>query len=196
MYVIVGLGNPGKEYESTRHNVGRILLESFKTENSFSDWKENKYADALQSSGKVGKHKVDLILPETFMNKSGKSALYVSEKNKIKPENVIVVYDDLDLPLGSFKISFNRGSGGHKGIESIAKSLKTKEFVRLRVGISPGDKKGRAKKPQGEKKVQDFILGKFRKPELETLKKLSKNSNKALESIILDGLEKAMGEFN
>ncbi len=171
-FLIVGLGNPGEEYENTRHNVGRILVESFRKQSSFPEWEGSKYAQALYSKEKIGKHNVELILPETFMNKSGKSVLYAVDKHKIKSENVIVVYDDLDLPLGSFKLTFNRGSGGHKGIESITRSLKTKEFVRLRMGISPADKAGRAKKPIGEKKVHDFILGKFRKPELETLKKL------------------------
>lgn len=134
-FLIVGLGNPGEEYKNTRHSVGRILLEHFRKSVDFPDWQENKYAQALCASGKIEKEKVDLILPETFMNKSGKSVSFLSTKNKIKPENIIVVYDDLDLPLGKFKISFNRGSGGHKGIESVARSLKTKEFARLRVGI-------------------------------------------------------------
>jgi len=195
-FLIVGLGNPGEEYENTRHSVGRILLENFRKSVDFPDWQENKYAQALCTSGKIGKEKVDLILPETFMNKSGKSVSFLSTKNKIKPENIIVVYDDLDLPLGKFKISFNRGSGGHKGLESVARSLKTKEFVRLRVGISAEDKNGRARKPQGEKKVTDFILGKFKNPELEILKKLSKKTSPALEAIVSLGLEKAMGEWN
>lgn len=195
-FLIVGLGNPGEEYKDTRHNTGRIVVEEFRKKYKFPEWEESKGTQALYSAEKIGKEKAELILPETFMNKSGKAVSYFVLKRKIKSKNVIVVYDDLDLPLGKIKISFNRGSGGHRGIESIAKAIKTKEFVRIRVGVSPSTPSGKLKKPQGEKAVVDFILGKFKKPEMEELKKVSKNVSRALETIVSEGLEKAMGEWN
>jgi peptidyl-tRNA hydrolase, PTH1 family len=196
MFLIVGLGNPGQQYENTRHNTGRIVAETFRKKNKFSDWQENKNAQALYSADKVGKEKVELILPENFMNKSGKSVSYIASQQKINAENVIVIYDDLDLSLGKVKISFNKGSGGHKGLESIERSLRTKKFIRLRVGISRALKNGKVKKPQGQKEVVDFILGKFKKAEMEEIKKISKKAVSALEEIIISGLAKAMGDYN
>ncbi|MFC1733967.1 aminoacyl-tRNA hydrolase, partial [candidate division KSB1 bacterium] len=146
-YTIVGLGNPGEEYKTTRHNAGRILLERFRKKNDFPEWteekKHGKKVEFLISKGKVGKHAVTLILPELFMNKSGASikSLVASSAgggtSKKKAEQLVVVYDDVDLGFSDHKISFGRGSGGHNGIESIIKSIKTKDFVRVRVGISP-----------------------------------------------------------
>ena len=193
--IIVGLGNPGEEYLNTRHNTGRIILENFKKKNGFSDWEINKKLRALVSEGKVGKQKVLLLEPETFMNNSGKAVAPLVKSKKAARE-VVVIYDDLDLPIGKFKISFNRGSGGHNGIESIIKSLKTREFVRVRVGISPETPSGKLKKPSGEKAVHDFIIGNFKDKEMEIVKKVSKKVNEALEIIVSDGHEKAMGEFN
>jgi PTH1 family peptidyl-tRNA hydrolase len=144
--------------------------------------------------------KVTLILPDTFMNKSGASvAAFVktlAKGAKKGLENVVVVYDDLDLPLGVIKVSYNKGTGGHRGLESVAKVLKTKQFVRVRVGISPATAKGAAKKPMGEEKVLDFILGKFKPSEKDELKKIFKTINEALECIVTDGYIAAMNRFN
>ena len=129
------------------------------------------------------------------MNKSGLSLKPIITSTK-KAESLIVIYDDLDMPLGKFKISFGRGSGGHKGVESIARSIKTKDFIRIRVGIAPTTPSGKIKKPKGEQKIIDFILGDFKKPEIEKLKKVFKKVNEALEVIIEEGRSKAMNEFN
>ncbi len=206
-YTIIGLGNPGEEYENTRHDTRRIVFENFRKKNDFSDWKIDKKLKALVSEGKVakdpssraklatGQEKIMLVLPETFMNNSGKSvALLV--KNKKAAERLIVIHDDLDIPLGSMKISFNRGSGGHKGIESIKRAIKTEAFIRLRVGISSATPSGKIKKPKGDKAVADFILGKFKPKEMEVMKKVGKRASDALALIISEGKEKAMGEFN
>lgn len=193
--IIIGLGNPGGEYEDTRHNIGRIILSDFAKKNDFSEWSANKKSKALESAGKIGKEKTTLVMPETFMNKSGESAKYYI-KTKKDTERLIVVYDELDLPLGKFKISFGRNSGGHRGLESIIKHLKSKDFVRVRVGISPVTPSGKLKKPSGEKEVLDFILGKFKEKEREVLKKEMKKISEALETIVTDGRERAMGEFN
>lgn len=195
MKYIIGLGNPGDEYVKSRHNTGRIILESFRKQNSLPDWEIDKKSKSLISKGEVEGEKVLLILPETFMNKSGISAGYFI-KSKKSAENLIVVYDDIDLALGEIKISFNKGSGGHHGLESVAKAVKTKEFARIRVGISPATPKGKIKKPDGDKKVLDFILGKFRDTEEATLKKVAKSVGQAILILISEGRERAMNQFN
>ncbi len=175
MKILVGLGNPGKEYENTRHNTGRIVV--------------NLVEKKLENI------KVKFITPDTFMNNSGKAvAPFVKSKKDLK--DLVVVYDDIDLPLGKIKISFNRSSGGHNGLESIIKSVKSQEFVRIRVGISPATPSGKIRKPKGEKAILNFLLGEFKKPELETLKKLSKKVVEAVETIFTEGKDKAMSLYN
>lgn len=195
MHIIAGLGNPGKEYEGTRHNTGRIVLEYFRKKNDFSEWREDKKARALVSDGKVDGEKAMLICPEGFMNNSGKSLALVV-KSKKAAEKLTVVYDDIDLAIGTLKISFDRGSGGHKGLESIIKALKTRAFARIRIGISPATPFGKLKKPHGEEAVIDFIMKKFGSKEQEVFKKVSKKAGEAILSIVVDGRERAMGEFN
>lgn len=194
-FIIAGLGNPGEEYRNTRHNAGRIVLEYFRKSRDFSDWEEKKKNKVLVSLGKVEKSKVILLEPDNFMNNSGKSIASVVTSTK-KAEKLIVIYDDIDLPLGVIKISYDRGSGGHRGVESVIKSVKTKEFVRLRVGVAVTTPTGKIKKPKGEQKVLDFLMGEFKPKELDILKKVSKNIADALETIILDGKEKAMNMHN
>jgi peptidyl-tRNA hydrolase, PTH1 family len=195
MHIIVGLGNPGEKYESTRHNTGRILLRDFADSNSFPDFVNSGKYQALISEGKVGKEKVLLMMPETFMNKSGGS-LKSLIKTKKGAEQLIVIYDDMDLPLGTMRIAFGRGSGGHNGVESIIKTLKTKDFVRIRVGVSPATPGGKLRKPKGEKAVIDFLMGDFKKAETDALKKEAKVVRKMLETLILEGRAIAMNTYN
>lgn len=194
-FTIVGLGNPGSEYENTRHNAGRLAVEHFDAIHELGGFVMNGKSKSLVSKGTLGKHSVTLVLPETFMNKSG-SAVGKFVTSAKAAERLVVVYDDIDLPFGSIKLSFGRGSGGHKGIESIIRAVKTKDFVRVRIGVAPTTPSGKMKKPAGEKKVHDFILGEFTKKEQETLKKLFKIITPAIESIIVDGRAKAMNQFN
>ncbi len=218
MYYIVGLGNPGEEYTDTRHNTGRIAVEAFAKLSGFPEFVVNKKAVGLISVGEIAsekgvkpkvEEKVTAILPETFMNKSAASVVpfigvvgggngggkITSKSNLKKAEKLIVVHDDLDMPLGKIKILYNRGAGGHRGIESISKALKSDAYVRIKVGILPATPKGTIKKPDSEQ-VVDFIIGKFKKPELEVLKSVSKTVAEAIKVIILQGRDKAMGEFN
>ncbi len=161
MYTIIGLGNPGEEYQMTRHNTGKMAMEE------------------LEKAGVGAK----LIHQDTFMNKSGVAVAKLI-KSKKAAQKLVVIYDDLDLPLGTMRISYNRGSGGHKGVESVARAVKTKEFIRIRIGIGKrGD-------------VEKYILGKFTPKELGVLKKTFKNVVTAVETIIEDGYERAMTEFN
>lgn len=202
-YVFIGLGNPGEEYKNTRHNTGRIMLEYFRVAHNFPEWKGDKKSQALISKGKIGPHTITLVAPETFMNKSGLSIKHFIDTNKTarksinkSAERMLVVYDDLDLPFGSAKISYNKSSGGHKGLESIIKAVKTQAFPRLRIGISPTTPKGKIKKPLGEEAVEKKILGEFKSDELTALKKLSKRTNEALEIFVREGREPAMTAFN
>jgi PTH1 family peptidyl-tRNA hydrolase len=194
-YVIVGLGNPGEEYVDTRHNAGRMVLEVFRKKNDFPEWATDKSLKARVSKGVFGKDKIVLLEPDNFMNVSGKSVTPFI-KNAKDAERTIVVYDDLDLPLGTMKISFNRSSGGHRGVESIIKALKTPAFARLRVGICPTTPTGKPRKPKGEDAILDFIVGPCKKPEMEVMKKVTKKGADALALILSEGREIATGKVN
>lgn len=193
--LIVGLGNPGKEYENTRHNAGRIILEKIAKANDFSDWKDDMKLKSLRSKGELGCEKVEFILPNTFMNNSGNAVSPIIDGPK-KLKNLIVVYDDMDLPVGSLKISFNRSSGGHKGLESIIKRLKSREFVRIRIGVSPATPTGKMKKPKGEEAVLKFLLGTFKEDELKTIKNISKKVAEIITMVSAEGKDKAMTLYN
>ncbi len=194
-YVIIGLGNPGDEYKTTRHNVGRIMVERFRKKYDFPMWSEEKKKGFLISKGKIGKHTITLILPELFMNKSGNSIKSLITNQK-KAEQLVVVYDDIDLGLSDYKISFGRGSGGHRGIESVIKSIKTKNFIRVRIGIAPTTVSGKIRKPKGENKVLGFLMGDFGKKEIKIIQKTSVTVNKILETIIEEGVVSAMNIYN
>ncbi|MEI8337980.1 MAG: aminoacyl-tRNA hydrolase [bacterium] len=193
-YVIVGLGNPGEEYKDTRHNTGRIVLTYAIKNFDFGEFKIDKKIQALSATGKIDGENVKAIMPETFMNKSGNSlkTLITSEK---KAKTLVVIHDDLDLPIGSLRISFNRGAGGHRGVESIIRAIKTEKFIRIKIGISPMTPSGKIKKPKSEK-VGDFILAKFKPEEMIELKKVSKKVGEAIETMIKEDVYKAMTEFN
>src|SRR3989344_8615832 len=147
MFYIIGLGNPGEEYDNPRHNTGRIVLSALIKKYELSESQFDKKYNALVSEGKIGKEKVAVLMPETFMNKSGETARAIKDlKSKVvgkgkekrtEISNLVVIHDDLDIPFGKFKVSFNKSSGGHKGVESIIKTVKTEAFVRIRVGICP-----------------------------------------------------------
>ena len=194
MRYIVGLGNPGEEYELTRHNAGRMAVLEFVKKEGIDEPEFDKKLKALVAKGKIGGEKIQIILPETFMNKSGDSLRPLALSAK-KAENLVVVHDDIDLPLGKVKISFGKNSGGHKGVESVIKAVKTINFTRVRIGISSTNAKGMVKKPSGDKFL-DYIIGKFKPVEMAEMKKSAKKTAEALKVIVSDGTEKSMGEFN
>lgn len=193
--LIVGLGNPGEEYKNSRHNTGRIILENITKGNNFSEFKDNIKLKSLSSKGEINGEKFDFLLPETFMNNSGNAVCQIiNDKKKLK--NLVVVYDDMDLPIGSLKISFNRSSGGHNGLESIIKRVKSQEFVRIRIGVSPHTPTGKIKKPKGEEAILKFLLGKYKEDELNEIKKISKKVAEIIEMISSEGKDKAMSIYN
>jgi peptidyl-tRNA hydrolase, PTH1 family len=194
--IIVGLGNPGSEYEKTRHNAGRDVVKLFAKQEGFDEFKENKVSKSLVAKGSVDGENVTLVLPETMMNLSGK-AVSAFVKSPKAGKNLVVVQDDLDLPLGTIKMVFARGSGGHKGIESIMRAIKTEEFARIRIGISgvgkparPG-KNPQAKKVEGEEKVIKLVIGKWKPAEEVVAKKVFKKSAEVLKIFVTDGIQKA-----
>jgi PTH1 family peptidyl-tRNA hydrolase len=193
-WTLVGLGNPGKEYDGTRHNIGRDLLFAIAKKEGIEKWKEDAKTHSQLSKGEVFGKKVTVVLPDTYMNNSGK-ALVSLVPSKKAAEQMVVLQDELDMPLGKIKFSFGNSSGGHRGIDSIQKALKTKDFVRIRIGISPSTASGKIKKPDSSD-VNDFVLGKFKPSEEEKLKKVKKMVADALELLLNEGLEKARNVIN
>ncbi|EKE19725.1 MAG: Peptidyl-tRNA hydrolase, partial [uncultured bacterium] len=141
MKLIIGLGNPGKQYENTRHNAGFIVLDEITGSFSFPEFESNKKFNAQISEGTIGNEKIILAKPETFMNLSGKSVQAIMQFFKIPIENLIVIHDDLDIELGAFKISTDSSAAGHNGVTSIFETLGTQKITRIRVGIEGAEKK-------------------------------------------------------
>jgi peptidyl-tRNA hydrolase, PTH1 family len=204
--IILGLGNPGAEYEGTRHNAGRESVMKLAKKLEFGDFEFDKKREALVTAGKVGKNTVTLVLPETFMNKSGNAAKkFVKSPKKIKDSqgktmkafpNLIVVHDDLDIPLGKAKMSWNKSSGGHKGVGSVIKAVGTEGFFRIRIGITPAKANGELKKPDHDTITENFIVAEFKEKEAEEFKKVLKKVVDCLELAVTDSPERAMSEYN
>ncbi|MEI0608119.1 aminoacyl-tRNA hydrolase [Brachyspira pulli] len=156
--LIIGLGNPGEEYKNNRHNVGFILIDKIAQELSLNF--DNNKKKSLYARGKSKDIEYILLKPQTFMNLSGESAIYVSKFFNVKLEDIIVIYDDMDIPFGSFKIKKGGSSGGHNGIKSLIAHLQSDNFTRVRIGIG---------RPSAGKKVNDYVLSNFSKKEREEL---------------------------
>jgi PTH1 family peptidyl-tRNA hydrolase len=184
MFYIFGLGNPGHSYERSRHSIGRAFLFFFQKEKNFSPWKENAKKGGAFSAGSFKGENVELLVSDEFMNKSG-ATVKKFLKNISSAKNLIVIHDEIDLPFGTVKAVYNRGSGGHKGVESVDRALKTKNYFRIRVGISPTTPKGKIKKPDEKEKVVNFVLGNFTEKERGRLEKeIFKNIEEAISRII------------
>lgn len=192
MFLVVALGNPGEEYEKTKHNAGWILIDRVLSD---AKWMRNAGAQAMLVAGQAGGEAVEYIKPLTHMNLSGNSVAYMVKKEKLKPEQVIVLHDDLDLPIGTVRISFDRGAGGHNGITSIQESLGTAAFVRIRIGVSPVDAEGNTRRPTAGAQ-HDFVLKNFNKVDFEKIQSLAPRVTEIIETIAIKGLEAAMNTFN
>ncbi|MEK7194709.1 MAG: aminoacyl-tRNA hydrolase [Patescibacteria group bacterium] len=189
--LIVGIGNPDQEYQETRHNIGFTILEKLAKKIEADDFENDTKSNALFVKGvfeREGKKKVQVLLaePQTYVNKSGEAVSALAKKNKIKAQDVIIIHDDLDIPFGNVKLSFDKNSGGHRGIESIIKALKTKKFYRIRIGtgVRALDKARQQSDKKRDEFVKDFVLKKFTPSEREEIKNLFKETLKRLEQIL------------
>jgi len=190
-YIVIGLGNPGGEYAKTRHNAGRMAVERFAASEGFPEFTLRKAAKAYVSEGTVDGEKVVLVLPEVYMNETGK-VMGSFVKSKPAAAKTIIIRDELDMPLGTLKMTFGRGSGGHKGAESVMRALKTKDFAQVKIGISGQTAKGKLKKPGDEEKVIKHVIGKWKPDEEKTLKKVLDRAGAAVRAFIEGGPEKGM----
>ena len=174
IYTLVPLGNPGNKYVSTRHNVARIVLDLI--------------SDEIKKLSSC-----EIFVPDTYMNESGRA---VSEYLRYhEGRELVVVYDDKDLPIGTIKISFDRGSGGHNGVKSIIDALGAKDFIRIRIGIAQKDENGKAVMPTGID-TQDYVLGKISESEEESLRSVAPHILSAIKTITEEGYQKAMEKIN
>jgi PTH1 family peptidyl-tRNA hydrolase len=175
--ILMGLGNPGPEYQDARHNVGWLFLDWLAGKVEASGFKEDKYYDAYVAKGKMvlngKKATVLFVKPQTYVNKSGFTAGKLKAKLKLKAEDFFLIHDDMDIPFGRFKLSFEKNAAGHHGVESVSKALKTIKYWRLRMGTeNSAVRKAHQKSDKArDELVIDFVLGKFTKGEFETLKK-------------------------
>ena len=183
-FLIVGLGNPGEEYESTPHNLGFLVIDRLAESNAIRvSRKENM---AFVGLGAVAGKNVALAKPQTYMNLSGGAVQGLIERYELKADRLIVVYDELDLPWGSLRIRMKGSAAGHKGVKSVIGSLGTNEFTRVRVGIDPGNP------VDGEK----FVLAKFKRAQKQEVEEVVVRAAEAVESILAEGAAQAMTKYN
>jgi PTH1 family peptidyl-tRNA hydrolase len=184
-WLIVGLGNPGREYERTRHNLGFMLVDLI-AEQSRSLVKREE-CRSLIGRAEIENQTAELVKPQTYMNLSGEAVSCLLKKEDRTVEKLIVISDDLALPFGSTRIRPKGTHGGHNGLRSMIDCLNTQEFVRLRIGIQPEHPIANTK---------NFVLENFSKPEFEMVEKILEESASAVRTIISEGTEKAMAKFN
>jgi len=182
--LIVGLGNPGLRYHRSRHNVGFMVVEQFAGDHELSFARKRFNTEIAE--GNVGEHRVMIAKPQTFMNLSGEAVGKLFAFYKIAPHDLLVVYDDLDLPLGKMRMRPKGGAGGHHGMESIISCIGTSDFPRLRVGIG---------RPNPDADV-DHVLGNFEGDEKKLMDETFDNASQAIELWLKDGLNAAMNKFN
>lgn len=191
MKLIVGLGNPEGSYAKTRHNLGFEVLDELVKKLNLVDWSfEDQFKAELIKSDQL-----ILVKPRTFVNKSGLAVSILANFFKINPEDIIIIHDDLDLPLGKIKVRLGGAAAGHHGVESIIAELGTDKFIRVRLGI------GNLKSQSGEHKrisfnAEHFVLEPFIHSEKSAVKHMIKQSIKAIEILLEKGLEAAQNQFN
>lgn len=183
MYIIAGLGNPGSKYENTRHNMGFKAIDAMASEFGI-DVNRAKFK-GLIGEGRIGSEKVILLKPQTYMNLSGQSVREVMNFYKIPEENLIVIYDDFDLPIGSIRVRKSGGPGTHNGMKSVVQELGSRKFPRVRVGIGSSDGS-----------TIQFVIGKVGKDEQQILNEAAEAAASAAADIIRIGIENAMNIHN
>jgi peptidyl-tRNA hydrolase, PTH1 family len=178
--LIAGLGNPGKEYDKTRHNAGFALVdyffEKFREEFGFSDWKFSKKIKGDISVSKTDGKKIILLKPQTFMNLSGEAISLAAKYYKVKLEDIFIAHDEIDLPLGAFRFSKDSSAAGHKGVQNIIDALGTKNFTRLRLGVD--------NRADMKIETEKYVLGKFSEKELCIVKKVLEELSTKLQEYI------------
>ena len=184
-WLIVGLGNPGLQYERTRHNLGFMLIDRLAREAQTQVKREE--CRALIGRAEIEGQRAELVKPQTFMNLSGEAINCLLKKPDRSAEKLIIVTDDLALPVGSMRLRGKGSAGGHNGLKSIIDCLRTNEFIRLRIGIQPEHPISNTK---------NFVLEIFSKSETETIETVLEKSAEAIRAVISDGIEKAMAKFN
>ncbi|HEY9762007.1 MAG TPA: aminoacyl-tRNA hydrolase [Trichocoleus sp.] len=189
--LIVGLGNPGDKYTGTRHNIGFEILESLSKRWQIPLKEDRKFQGEYGDGLAVGNAKVSLLKPLTYMNKSGQSMRSVIDWFKIAPESVLVIYDDMDLPIGKLRLRLSGSAGGHNGMKSAIAHLGTQTFPRLRVGIGSTNKAG-----DRDSAVVSHVLGKFAPAERQQMDAVVYEASKAIEMSLKQGVEKAMSLYN
>ncbi len=195
MHYIVGLGNPGEEYVLTRHNVGFLALDECVEGFNLPKPMQRSWCKGLVSEGVIGQSEVTLLYPDTFMNRSGEAVAKLVPKAEVP--SLIVLYDDVALPLGEIKVSFGRGDGGHNGIKSLIGALGTKDFVRVRIGIAPKAFLSGKTKVISSADLPKFVLQKFSKSEEKLLRNdVLPKVAKAIATIVEAGYVKAMNDYN
>ncbi len=190
MKLIVGLGNPGKEYENSRHNAGWMVLDELHKNLGADPFKKEKKFNAMVSTASFDGEKLILIKPFTFMNLSGEAVQPIAAFYKVEPKDIFCVYDDLDTDFGSIRIRAKGGPGTHNGMKSMVQNL-GENFPRLRVGIE-----SRGSTSAQEHETTSFVLGKFNKEEASTFKKILKKCVEAVKAWITEGIEPAMNRYN
>jgi peptidyl-tRNA hydrolase, PTH1 family len=200
--LIVGLGNPGAEYERTRHNIGFMAVDRLASSWSISLGKEKRFyglfGEGRLSSRLASSGKIRLLKPTTYMNISGQSVRACADWFKGNPENILVIYDDMDLPLGKLRLRPSGSAGGHNGMKSIISHLGTQNFPRLRLGIGRGGKDDGdiAIASKANQNVTNHVLGGFSATETKILPEIFNLAESMVTSILADGLEKAMSLYN
>ncbi len=185
-FMVVGLGNPGRDYEMTRHNAGVLTLDHIAVEEDV-EIKKLKYK-ALIGDAVISGHRCLLVKPQTFMNNSGEAVREISQFYKIPPEKIIVIFDDISLPCGKLRIRRKGTDGGHNGIKSIIYHLNSDNFPRIKIGVGA--------KPHPDYNLADWVLSTFKKDEMEELKKAITKATEVL-PFMLDGeIDKAMNKAN
>jgi PTH1 family peptidyl-tRNA hydrolase len=185
-WLIVGLGNPGKKYIDTRHNAGWHLLDTIVRDNSQFRFDE-KRSKGLLARGELSGVKVALLKPQTYMNLSGESVAPVARFYKVPPERILVIYDEVDLPLAALRIRKKGGAGGHNGMGNVIQHLGTKDFPRIRLGIG---------RPQGRMPVKAYVLQKFSRTEWAEMVITYERGVEAVKTILAHNLDTAMNRFN
>ena len=185
MYIIAGLGNPTREYEKTRHNVGFEVIDVLA--DMLGTTVEEKKFKGCYGRGIIGGEKVLLLKPQTFMNLSGESIRAAADFYKVDPEHIIIIYDDISLDVGQLRIRKKGSAGGHNGIKNIIAHLGTQEFPRIKVGVGDKPKK---------MDLADYVLSRFSKEDRAAMDDAFKEAAKAVEVMITDGMDTAMNQFN